>query len=82
VGFWPSNAVLAAIDLGLFTALGARTLTAAAIDTLDLHPRPDAILLDRLAALGFLERVGDGEGTRYRNAAATGMFLAHLERLE
>jgi 2-polyprenyl-3-methyl-5-hydroxy-6-metoxy-1,4-benzoquinol methylase len=74
--FWPSKVLLTAVDLGVFTTLGARLLSGPELQrALGLHPRGVYDFLDTLVALGFLERVGDGVAGKYRNTPATGTFL-------
>ena len=76
MGFFPSKALLSAVELGLFTALGSETLTGAEIaHRLDLRSRAVYDFLDGLVALHLLERDGSGEEARYRNSAATAQFL-------
>jgi 2-polyprenyl-3-methyl-5-hydroxy-6-metoxy-1,4-benzoquinol methylase len=75
-GFWPSKVLLTAVELGVFTYLGDRTLTAESLrQFLRLHPRGVFDFLDTLVALGFLERDGDGPRGRYRNTPDTAKFL-------
>lgn len=70
--YWQTETLIAAIDLGVFTALGRQSRTAA-----DLARRCDADearlgrLCDALVSLGFL-RV---EGRRYRSTADAARFL-------
>jgi SAM-dependent methyltransferase len=76
MGFWPSKTVLSAVELELFTHLGAEAMTGAEIeDRLGLHSRAVYDFLDTLVALRFLEREGDGTDGRYRNTAETAAFL-------
>src|SRR5262245_11165000 len=76
MGFWPSKTVLSAVELELFTQLGADALTGAEIrDRLGLHERAIPDFPDTLVALGFLERDGDGAAARYRNTPDTAFFL-------
>jgi hypothetical protein len=76
MGFWPAKTLLSAVELGLFTRLGADALTGAQLqDALALHPRANPDFFDTLLALGFLERDGDGADARYRNTAETAAFL-------
>src|SRR4051812_22299763 len=76
MAFWPAKVLLSAIELGVFTELGARAMTAAELQTaLGLHPRANPDFFDTLVALHFLERDGDGPLSRYRNTEETGMFL-------
>lgn len=65
-GFQPARLLFTTLELGVFDALAAGPRDAAGVAAeLDLDPRATAISLRALAALGFLER--DGEG-RYHNA--------------
>jgi O-methyltransferase/methyltransferase family protein len=74
--FWPSKVLLTAVDLGVFTTLGARSLSGPELQrAIGLHPRGVYDFLDTLVALGFLERAGDGVAGRYRNTPATATFL-------
>jgi hypothetical protein len=76
VGFWASKTLLSAVELELFTQLGAGELTGEEIgERLGLHPRAIYDFLDTLLALGFLERDGRGRDGRYRNTAQTAAFL-------
>jgi predicted O-methyltransferase YrrM len=76
MGFWPSKTLLSAVELGLFTELGAGALTGAEIgERLGLHARGIYDFLDGLVALHLLERDGDGAGGRYRNTPETAAFL-------
>jgi SAM-dependent methyltransferase len=76
MGFWPSKTVLSAVELELFTHLGAESMTGAEIgERLGLHSRAVYDFLDTLVALRFLERDGDGTNGRYRNTAETAAFL-------
>jgi hypothetical protein len=72
-GYWSSKTLLSAVELGLFTELAsARELDAEALrDRLGLHPRGARDFFDALVALGMLKR----QGGRYRNTAATELFL-------
>jgi len=74
--FWRSKVLLTAVELGLFTVLGNRAMTAAELgEALHLDRRGTYDFFDALVSLGFLERAGDGEAGRYRNTAETGHFL-------
>ena len=74
-GFMASKTMLSAIELGLFTALGAEAMTGRQIgDKLGLHPRAIPDFPDTLVALGMLDR-DDGPDRRYRNTAETATFL-------
>jgi len=76
VGFWASKTLLSAVELELFTQLGAESMTGEQIEQrLGLHPRATYDFLDTLVALGFLQRDGDGSDGLYRNTAETAAFL-------
>ncbi len=76
MGFWPAKVLLSAVELGLFTKLGGAAMTGAALtDELGLHPRSNPDFFDTLVALRFLERDGDGPGSKYRNSEETAVFL-------
>jgi hypothetical protein len=76
MAFWPAKVLLSAIELQVFTALGARSLTAEELQNdLGLHPRATSDFLDTLVALRFLERDGAGPQSRYRNTLETATFL-------
>ena len=76
MGFWPSKALLSAVELELFTHLGDGAMTGEEIgERLGLHPRAIYDFLDTLVALRLLERDGDGTDGRYRNTAETAAFL-------
>jgi predicted transcriptional regulator len=65
MGFWPSKTVLSAVELELFTRLGAESMTGEEIgDRLGLHPRAIYDFLNALVALRLLERDGDGNDGR------------------
>lgn len=75
-GFLGAKALLSAVELELFQALGADALTGAELQArLGLHPRGVFDILDALVALGVLDRDGDGEAGRYRNTPAAARFL-------
>src|SRR3954467_15887100 len=76
MGYWASKTLLTAVELGLFTELGARSLTASQIaDRLDLHVRSRAHPLDALVSLCLLDRDGDGPDAVYSNTPETSVFL-------
>lgn len=76
MAFWPSKVLLSANELGLFTSLGATSMTGRELqDALQLHPRANPDFFDALVALHFLERDGDGPEARYRNTPETALFL-------
>ena len=56
IGFWPAKVLLSAVELGLFSALGASSRTAEELRViLGLDPRAVPDFPDALVALGFLE---------------------------
>jgi SAM-dependent methyltransferase len=70
--FWSAKALLSAVEIGLFTELGAGPQTAEQLRvTLNLHPRSALDFLDALVALDLLER----EDGLYSNTPNTGYFL-------
>jgi hypothetical protein len=76
MGFWPSKTVLSAVELELFTQLGAESMTGEEIgERLGLHPRAIEDFLDTLVALRFLEADGDGGDRSYRNTPEAATFL-------
>jgi hypothetical protein len=76
MGFWPAKTLLSAVELGVFTALNNKALTARQLQhDLGLHPRGVADLLDTLVALDVLARDGEGETAQYRNTDEAAHFL-------
>ena len=76
MAFWPAKTLLSAVELGLFTTLGANGMTGAELErALGLHSRANPDFFDTLVALRFLDRDGDGADARYRNTAETARFL-------
>jgi hypothetical protein len=76
MGFFASKTVLSAVELELFTQLGSESMTGEELgERLGLHARGIDDFLDTLVALGFIEREGDGNGSRYRNSPETATFL-------
>ena len=76
MGFFGSKALLSAVELELFTALGDDSMTGDEIgDRLGLHARAVPDFPDTLVALGVLDRDGDGPAARYRNTQETRAFL-------
>ena len=76
MGFWPAKVLLSAVELGLFTKLGGEAMTGVELmAALGLHPRSNPDFFDTLVALRFLERDGDGPGSKYRNSKETAVFL-------
>lgn len=75
-GFMSSKTLLSAVELELFSVLGAETMTGPEIgDRVGLHRRSRYDFLDALVSLGLLEREGDGPEARYGNTADTSVFL-------
>jgi hypothetical protein len=76
MAFWPAKVLLSAIELGVFTTLGSRSMTGAELqDALGLHARANPDFFDTLVALRFLDRQGDGTEARYHNTEETALFL-------
>jgi hypothetical protein len=76
MGFFGARALLTAVELGLFTQLGAGKLTGEALrERLGLHSRAIPDFPDSLVALGVLYREGDGPAALYGNTAETAIFL-------
>lgn len=76
MGFFASKTLLSAVELGVFTELGARPDTADGLgERLGLHPRSRRDFFDGLVALGFLERGGDGPDGVYCNTPDSAAFL-------
>ncbi|MFE3757193.1 methyltransferase [Nocardia tengchongensis] len=72
MGFWESRTLLSAVELGVFTVLGHRQLTADQLQReLGLHPRSARDFLDALVAMEMLRRTDD----RYANTADTATYL-------
>jgi hypothetical protein len=76
LAFWPSKVLLSAVELGLFTKLGNSSMTGTELqNALGLNARSNPDFFDTLVALKFLERDGDGPGSKYRNTAETALYL-------
>jgi hypothetical protein len=76
MGFFASKALLSAVELGLFSELAKRTMTASEIaKALGLHQRAVPDFPDALVALGFLRRDGDGADGVYSNTPESAVFL-------
>ena len=74
--FWSSKVLLTAVEFGVFTKLGDRQLTGAALGAeIGLHPRGISDFLDALVAMKFLDRAGDGPEARYANTPETALYL-------
>jgi hypothetical protein len=76
MGFWASKTLLSAVELELFTRLGADAMTGAQIaEALGLHARAVPDFPDALVALKLLDRDGEGRAAVYRNTDAGAAFL-------
>ena len=76
MGFFASKALLSAVELGLFTELAKRKMTASEIaNALGLNQRAVPDFPDALLALGFLRREGDGPNSVYSNTTESAAFL-------
>lgn len=76
VGYRASQALLSAIELGLFTELAKGPRSANQLcHALGVSPRTTPPWLDTLVALGFLDRDGEGECAIYLNTRETSHFL-------
>src|SRR5882672_3109244 len=74
--FWNSKVLLTAVEMGLFTRLGNRSLTGAQLGSdLGLHPRGIKDFFDALVAMGFLGKSGHGPGALYSNTPEGTMYL-------
>src|SRR3954447_17333726 len=75
-GFWSSKVLLTAVELGLFTKLGSKRLTAVELGReLGLHPRGTFDFFDALVAMKFLQRDGNGPEAVYSNTPAGAHYL-------
>ncbi len=75
-GFRAAKALLAAVELGLFTELGRGPRSSFQLCralALDARAAPD--LLDALVAMGMIDREGDDERAVYLNTREAGHFL-------
>lgn len=76
MGFLASKTLLTAVNMGLFTLLAERQLSAGEIKSkLGLHDRGLYDFLDTLVALGFLNRVGLKKTSVYSNSTESDLFL-------
>lgn len=70
--YFAAKVLLSAVELDLFSALGAEALTEPEIrERLDLHPRASRDWLDSLTGLGLLVH----DGGRYANSRDTAVYL-------
>ena len=76
MGFFGSKALLSAVELGVFTALARKQMTASEMAlALALHSRAVPDYPDALVALRLLDREGSGPDAVYRNTPDTALFL-------
>lgn len=77
MAFFSSKALLTAVKLGVFTALGGnKTLSGTELqNAIGLHDRGVYDFLDGLVSLGFLNRTGLLETAKYSNTEETELFL-------
>src|SRR5436190_13195510 len=74
--FWSSKVLLTAVEFDVFTTLGNGSMTGPELGAkLGLHPRGISDFFDSLVAMKFLEREGDGPGSRYLNTPASSLYL-------
>ena len=74
--FWSSKVLLTAVEFGVFSRLKDRHVTAGELGVeLGIHPRGRLDFFDALVAMGFLDREGDGPGSRYHNTPAGSLYL-------
>jgi (2Fe-2S) ferredoxin/predicted O-methyltransferase YrrM len=71
-GFQESRAVLSAIELDIFSALGDGATAASVAARLKTDPRATEMLLNALTAMGLLIK----ENGRFRNTRTTGRYLS------
>lgn len=80
LALWRAKALLAALDLGLFTALADGPLNAEQLGRrLGVQSRVLPSLADVLLAMGLLERSGQGADATYANAPAAAACLDRRE---
>lgn len=71
MAFWPAKVLLSGVELGLFTELGANSMTGRELQgALQLHPRANPDFFDTLVALRFLDRDSNGSEARVRSVVA------------
>jgi len=74
--FWSSKVLLTGVQLGIFTKLGDRKLTAEELGAeAGLHARGIYDFFDALLAMQFLEREGEGPAAKYCNTPAGALYL-------
>ena len=74
--FWSSKVLLTAVEMGLFTRLGGRSLTGKELGAeMELHPRGIGDFFDALVAMKYLARAGSGPEARYSNIPAVAIYL-------
>ena len=71
-----SAALMAAVEIGVFTAIGSGAGTYEEVArAVDIHPTSAERLMVMLCAAGLLEKDGDGGGNRHRNAPDVERYL-------
>jgi SAM-dependent methyltransferase len=74
--FWSSKVLLTAVEMGLFTRLGDRSLTGRVLGAeIGLHSRGISDFFDALVAMKFLDRDGVGPESRYSNRPEVASYL-------
>src|SRR5215469_3617721 len=74
--FWSSKVLLTGVQLGIFTKLVDRKLTAKELGAAaGLHARGIYDFFDALVAMRFLEREGEGPAAKYFNTPAGALYL-------
>jgi (2Fe-2S) ferredoxin/precorrin-6B methylase 2 len=75
-GYWPSRAMLTALELDLFTAVGDGASAEAVAGRLKTNPRATEMLLNAIASLQLLQKTGD----TFQNTAASARFFAETSK--
>ena len=70
-GYWPSRCLLTALELDVFTAVGAGASAEQIATKLHVNPRAVAMLLNALVSLGLLTKRGE----HYYNTAESARFF-------
>jgi (2Fe-2S) ferredoxin/precorrin-6B methylase 2 len=75
-GYWPSRAMLTALELDLFTAVGDGASAEVVAGRLKTNPRATEMLLNAVASLELLQKTGGG----FQNTAASARFFAETSK--
>jgi (2Fe-2S) ferredoxin/predicted O-methyltransferase YrrM len=75
-GYWPSRAMLTALELDLFTAVGDGASAEVIAGRLKTRPRATEMLLNALASLQLLQKTDDS----FQNAAASARFFSQSSK--